>query len=181
MYAVVAQMLYVGAQVGIWGLTINFVTELLPGISKAEASTHYAFIGTILFVSGRALGTVFMLWIKDHRLLTLYAFIAATLSLCGVLADGPMAIYAILLLNFFMSIMFPTIFALGVKELGDQTKLGSSFIIMSIVGGAFIPPLMGLIVDTTLNIQLAFLIPFVCFLFVIFFGWKGYKPEPLIQ
>jgi FHS family L-fucose permease-like MFS transporter len=73
-----------------------------------------------------------------------------------------------------MSIMFPTIFALGVKELGDQTKLGSSFIIMAIVGGALIPPVMGLIADRV-SLQTAVLVPALCFLVVSWFGWRGYR------
>ena len=78
---------------------------------------------------------------------------------------------------FFMSIMFPTIFALGVEDLGDDAKLGSSFIIMAIVGGAIIPLFMGLISDTTHSIQLSYIVPLICFVIVAFFGWKGYKPS----
>jgi FHS family L-fucose permease-like MFS transporter len=115
-----------------------------------------------------------MTFIKDHTLLAGYGTIASLLSLAGVFAGGHTAVYAVLSINFFMSIMFPTIFALGVKDLGDQTKLGSSFIIMAIVGGAIVPPLMGLIADR-FGIQLSFLIPFVCFLFVIHYGLTGYK------
>ena len=74
-----------------------------------------------------------------------------------------------------MSIMFPTIFALGVKDLGDQTKLGSSFIIMASAGGAIIPPVMGLVADYH-GVQLSFILPFGCFLFVIFYGLRGYRP-----
>jgi FHS family L-fucose permease-like MFS transporter len=76
-----------------------------------------------------------------------------------------------------MSIMFPTIFALGVRDLGSHTKLGSSFIIMAIVGGAILPPVMGIIADRV-GIQQSFFIPFSCFLVVMWYGWKGYNAKP---
>lgn len=171
--AVLAQLFYVGAQAGIWGITINYVTTLLPGTSNEVASGKYMAIGTLLFVVGRFFGTLLMTFIKDHKLLTLYGASAATLCLAGVFGEGIVAVYSILALNFFMSIMFPTIFALGVKDLGAQTKLGSSLIIMAIVGGALIPPLMGLIADN-IGIQQALFLPCFCFLVVAYFGWKGY-------
>jgi MFS transporter, FHS family, L-fucose permease len=174
MAAVLAQALYVGAQAGIWGITINYVVDLIPGTSKEIASKNYMAIGTFLFVAGRFLGTWLMTFIKDSKLLTIYAGVAALLCLTGVLADGEVAVYAVLATNFFMSIMFPTIFALGIKDIGTYTKLGSSFIIMAIVGGAILPPVMGLIADSY-NIQYAFIIPTVCFVGVLWFGLRGYK------
>ncbi len=174
MMAVIAQLFYVGAQAGIWGITINYVTELIPGTSKEIASKNYMAIGTLLFVGGRFLGTWLMSFIKDHKLLMVYGIIASLLCFIGVLAEGKIAVYSILATNFFMSIMFPTIFALGVRDLGEDTKLGSSFIIMAIVGGAILPPVMGLIADST-DIQLAFILPALCFLVVFYYGWKGYK------
>ena len=146
-YAVIAQLFYVGAQAGIWGITINYVIDLLPGTSKEEASQNFLVIGTFLFVAGRFLGTWLMTFIADHKLLTRYAAAASVLCFAGVFAEGSVAVYAVLGTNFFMSIMFPTIFALGVKGLGDHTKLGSSFIIMAIVGGAILPPVMGYMAD----------------------------------
>jgi FHS family L-fucose permease-like MFS transporter len=111
---------------------------------------------------------------KNNKLLTFYGVCAAALCLVGVFSGGIVAVYSILILNFFMSIMFPTIFALGVKGLGEQTKLGSSLIIMSIVGGALLPPVMGVIADK-IGIQQSMCLPFVCFLVVAYFGWKGYQ------
>jgi FHS family L-fucose permease-like MFS transporter len=174
MWAVVAQLFYVGAQAGIWGITINYVVEILPGVSKEAASKNFMAIGTLLFVTGRFLGTWLMTFIKDHKLLTVYGAIASLLCLVGVFAKGEVAVYSILSLNFFMSIMFPTIFALGIKDLGDYTKLGSSFIIMAIVGGAILPPVMGVMADS-IGIQQSFIMPSLCFLVVVIFGWKGYK------
>ena len=174
-WAVVTQFFYVGAQAGIWGITLNYITELLPGVSNEVASKNFMIIGTSLFVIGRFAGTWLMTIVKDHILLTYYALAAALLCLVGVFAGGKLAVYAILGTNFFMSIMFPTIFALGVKDLGEQTKLGSSFIIMAIAGGAIVPPVMGLIADQTHNIQLAFILPLLCFLVVTYYGLAGHK------
>ena len=170
--AVVAQLFYVGAQAGIWGITINYVTELIPGISKEVASKQYMFIGTVLFVVGRLVGTGLMTIVKDHKLLALYGAIASMLCFVGIFAEGETAVYALIGTNFFMSIMFPTIFGLGVRNLGEYTKLGSSLIIMSIVGGAILPPVMGLIADESV-IQNALYIPALCFLVVACYGWKG--------
>jgi FHS family L-fucose permease-like MFS transporter len=130
--------------------------------------------GTILFVSGRFLGTFIMTYIKDHKLLTVYAAITSMLCFVGIFAEGTIAVYALLATNFFMSIMFPTIFGLGVRNLGEYTKLGSSLIIMSIVGGAILPPLMGVIADN-LSIQQSLIIPALSFIVVLFYGWSGYK------
>jgi FHS family L-fucose permease-like MFS transporter len=168
--AVIAQFFYVGAQAGIWGITINFVIELLPETSKEVASKNFLTLGTLLFVSGRVIGTLLMTFIKDNRLLATYAVIAAALCMVGVFTGGTVAVYALLAINFFMSIMFPTIFALGVKDLGDYTKMGSSLIIMAIVGGAVVPPLMGLI-----PLKLSLLLPFFSFVVIFFYGISGYK------
>lgn len=177
MFAVIAQLFYVGGQVGIWGITINYVTELIPDTSKEVASKYYMLAGTLLFVSGRFLGTFFMTYIKDHKLLTIYAAITSFLCVIGIFAEGEIAVYALLGTNFFMSIMFPTIFGLGVRNLGESTKLGSSLIIMSIVGGAILPPLMGVLADNV-GIQQSLIIPAVSFLVVLFYGANGYKLNP---
>jgi len=173
-YAIIAQFFYVGAQAGIWGITINFVIELIPNTTREIASKNFMVIGTLLFVAGRFLGTWLMTFIKDHKLLTFYGLAATVLCLVGVFAKGEVAVYSVLGLNLFMSIMFPTIFALGVRDLGENTKLGSSLIIMAIVGGALVPPLLGIIADK-IGIQESFLLPAFCFLFVMLYGWKGYK------
>jgi len=174
MNAIVAQLFYVGAQAGVWGITINFITSLLPNTSNEIASKKYMAVGTLLFVVGRFFGTWLMTIVKNNKLLTIYGACASLLCLTGIFGGGLTAVYSILTLNFFMSIMFPTIFALGVKDLGEQTKLGSSLIIMAIVGGAIMPPLMGMIADK-IGIQQSLSIPFVCFLVVLYYGWKGYS------
>ncbi|NJM26120.1 MAG: L-fucose:H+ symporter permease [Bacteroidia bacterium] len=99
-FAVIAQLFYVGAQAGIWGITIDYVVELIPGTSKETASGVFLLIGTSLFVTGRFLGTFLMMFIKDHRLLTLYAGAAALLCAAGIFASGEVAVYAVLGTNF---------------------------------------------------------------------------------
>lgn len=178
-WAVIAQLFYVGAQAGIWGITINYIIDIIPGTSKEIASKNYMAVGTMLFVVGRVLGTLLMTFIKDHTLLKWYGLAATLLCLLGVFGEGEVAVYAVLGTNFFMSIMFPTIFGLGVKDLGEQTKLGSSFIIMAIVGGAILPPFMGLIADNV-GIQESFVLPAICFLVVMYYGWRGYKIRPAV-
>ncbi len=173
-WAVIAQLFYVGAQASIWGISINYVIELIPNTSMEVASSNYLAAGTLLFVIGRFLGTYLMTFFKDHKMLAVYGIIASILCMAGIFAEGKVAVYSILAINFFMSIMFPTIFALGVKDLNEHTKLGSSLIVMAIVGGAIFPPFMGLMADT-IGIQESFAIPAVCFLVVFYYGFRGYS------
>ena len=96
--------------------------------------------------------------------------------LIAIGASGLAAVVALVLVGFFNSIMFPTIFALSLKNLGSLTKRGSSLLVMSIVGGGLIPPVMGKISDVS-NIQRAFIVPLLCYLYVIYFAVRGYRPE----
>jgi len=173
-WATIAQFFYVGAQASIWGITINYIIDVLPGTSREMASTNYMPIGTGLFVVGRVAGTAIMSWIKDYTLLRLFAVMATVLCILATTAGGMVAVGAVLAVNFFMSIMFPTIFAMGVKDIGHHIKLGSSFIIMAIVGGAIFPPFMGLIADSY-GVQSSFIIPTLCFVVVFIYSLKGYR------
>lgn len=173
-WAVVAQFFYVGAQASIWGITINYIIDVLPGTSKMAASTNFMPIGTGLFVVGRIVGTVIMSWVKDYTLLRVFAIAAIILCVMATSLGGMTAVGSVLAINFFMSIMFPTIFAFGVKDLGADTKLGSSFIIMAIFGGAVFPPITGLIADSV-GVQASFFVPAVCFAVVFLYALNGYK------
>ncbi len=170
-WAVVAQFFYVGAQASIWGITLNYIIDVLPGTTKQVASINYMPIGTTLFVVGRVAGTALLSIVKDHWLLRGFAVAATILCLVAATAGGMTGVGAVLAVNFFMSIMFPTIFAFGVKNLGPDLKLGSSFIIMAIAGGAVLPPIMGAIP----NVQTAFLVPAVCFAVVTLYSVRGYR------
>jgi len=128
------------------------------------------------FMTGRFVGSAMMKRIAAARLLSLFA--AASLICAGValLASGLMAVWAVVLIGFFHSIMFPTIFALSIKNLGPLTKRGSSLLVMSIIGGAIFPAIMGRISDAS-NIQRALVVPLLCYLFILYFGLSGYKPD----
>jgi FHS family L-fucose permease-like MFS transporter len=172
-FGLVAQFFYVASQVGIAALFINYCTESGVNIDNAAAAKFLS-IGLILFTIGRFVGTSLMRVIPASRLLTIYAMI--NVALCAVVISQQhwLSIYALLALFFFMSIMFPTIFALSIKDLGRHTKKASSFLIMSIVGGAIVPVIMGLLADRYTTAT-AYVIPLICFLIVIFYGWKGHK------
>ena len=127
------------------------------------------------FMVGRFAGTFLMRFIAPAKLLAFYAFFCVLLSIVAITSHGMIPVYAVIGVAFFMSIMFPTIFSLGIKGLGSDTELGSSLIIMSIVGGALLPPVLGYISDVTHNIQTGYIVPLVCFIVVFWFGWKGHQ------
>ncbi len=170
--AVMTQFFYVSAQVGMAALFINYCTEAVSTINNAKAS-YLLSISLLLFTAGRFVGTALMKKIKPPFLLTVYAFI--NIVLCAIVWKGAgwLGIYALMANFFFASIMFPTIFSLGIKDLGRHTKKGSSLIIMSIVGGAIVPYAMGLLSEKTTAD--AYIIPMLCFIVVAWFGYKGHK------
>jgi FHS family L-fucose permease-like MFS transporter len=172
-WGVVAQFFYVAAQVGIAALFINYATENWTG-STAETAARLLGISLILFTVGRFVGTALMKVVRPPLLLSIYA--ALNMGLCAyvIYGAGAPAVYALMAIFFFESIMFPTIFALGIKELGTHTRRGGSFVIMSIVGGAAIPPLMGLIADR-ISTPAAYWVPLICFVVVLYYGLDGYK------
>lgn len=172
-WAVAAQFFYVGAQVSVFSLFILYA-EKSASLEQVKAADYLGACG-IAFLVGRFLGTFFMRYIKPEKLLALYAAINILLSIVAVVATGMVTVYAVIAICFFMSIMFPTIFSLGIKELKGDTEYGSSLIIMSIVGGAILPRFFGLISDWSGNIQLGYLVPLICFAVILLFGWKGYR------
>ncbi len=174
-WAVVAQFFYVGAQVCVTSFFIRMAQQG-AGVDEKTAAYYLTLYG-FLFMAGRFVGTAFLKFISSQKLLSIYCIIAVLLCLVSILGDGAYVIYALGGLGFFMSIMFPTIFALGISNLGEGTKAGSSWIIMSIVGGAILPYLMGTVIDLNNdNIQLGYTIPLLCFLVILYYGIKGYKP-----
>jgi MFS transporter, FHS family, L-fucose permease len=172
-WAVIAQFFYVGAQVTVFSLFILYAPTA-AGITDEKAAYFLGGCG-IAFLIGRFLGTFLMQFIKPNKLLALYAAINILLCVIAIAAHGMITVYAVILICFFMSIMFPTIFALGIKDLGGDTEYGSSLIIMSIVGGAILPRIFGYISDASGNIQLGYIVPLVCFLIICYYGWRGYK------
>jgi FHS family L-fucose permease-like MFS transporter len=171
---VVAQFCYVGAQVGVASFIIRFAEHTLPGLSEKSAA-HYLQAHLVGFMLGRFSGSAIMKIFPAPRLLALFAFSSVVCLLLVILTTGHIAVWAIVLIGFFHSIMFPTIFALGIDGLGDLTKVGSSLLVMAIIGGAIFPSAMGRISDAT-NIQIAFIVPLLCHLVVFYFALRGYKP-----
>lgn len=172
---VLAQFFYVGAQVGVASFIIRFSEFAMPGTHEKSAA-HYLQMHLAGFMIGRFIGSAIMRKIAPSRLLSLFAA-GSLLSLLVVLfASGAPTVWAIVLIGFFHSIMFPTIFALSIKNLGPYTKLGSSLLVMSIIGGAVCPVIMGRISDAW-NIQHAFLVPLICHAYVFYFAVWGYRPS----
>jgi FHS family L-fucose permease-like MFS transporter len=174
-FAVIAQFFYVAAQVGIGALFINYVTEHAQGATSQQASFLLS-VAMVCFLGGRFLGTALMGRIAPAPLLCAYAAINVLLCLLVAAGLGWSSVVALIATFFFMSIQFPTIFALGVKNLGVHTKRGASFIIMAIVGGALAPPLMGLVADRS-STAVSYLIPAACFAVVAWYGRYGWRAD----
>jgi FHS family L-fucose permease-like MFS transporter len=172
-WGIITQFFYVAAQVGVAALFINYVTEYWQGTSGKKASSLLS-IGLTLFLVGRFVGTAIMRKIRPNKLLMIYAFVNILLCMVVMSGKGQVSVYALMTIFFFMSIMFPSIFALGLKDLGVHTKRASSFQIMSIVGGAIVPFIMGSIADSQ-STALAYSVPMLCFAVVFYFGGWGYK------
>jgi len=173
-WAVVAQLFYVGAQVCV---TSFFVRMAISGGGVDEKTAGY-YLGVygLLFMAGRFIGTIIMRFIDAAKLLSIYSVLCIVLSLVAMYADGKNVVLALGGLGFFMSIMFPTIFSLGIKGMNENTKPASSLIVMAIIGGAIFPVIMGRMIDSfNDNIQIGYSIPLLCFFVVLYFGLKGHK------
>jgi FHS family L-fucose permease-like MFS transporter len=177
--AVITQFFYVAAQVGIAALFINYCTEQGVGISN-ETASYFLSASLFIFTFGRFVGTAIMKRVAPSKLLWIYGLINILLCLVVVFMKGKLPIYALMAIFYFESIMFPTIFALGVKQLGSETKRGASFIIMSIAGGAIMPYLMGWIADQY-STATAYLVPVLCFAVVVWYGLSGSRVKPVSE
>jgi len=172
-WAVVAQFFNVAAQGGTWAFFINYGHEKM-GMTDERAGYFFS-LSMVMMMVGRFVGTVLMRLIAPHILLAIFA--AANIIMCTIVAQsyGVVSFGALLMINFFFSIMFPTIFSLGLKNLGAHTKQASSFIVMGVVGGAVLPPLMGLVADH--DVATAYYLPILCYFVIFLFGWRFYKPQ----
>lgn len=170
-WAVIAQFFNAAAQGGTWAFFINYGHEVM-GFSDEKAGSYLVlFMGTMLL--GRFIGTFLMRYIAANKLLAIFAL--ANVFMCILVAQGWgwVSFAALLSINFFFSIMFPTIFSLGLKNLGGHTQQASSFISMGVVGAAVFPFLMGLVADT--NIAVSYYLPIVSYIVIFLFGVKFYK------
>ena len=166
--AVVAQFFYVGAQIGVWSFTIRFVMQELS-LTEEEASGYY--LGAlVLFLVFRFVSTALMKIVKATSLLTALALVAMVLAGVVVVGEGYVAVYALVGISACMSLMFPTIYALGLVGLEDDTKIGGSGLVMAILGGAVITGVQGQVSDLTGSIHLAYLVPLTCFGIVAYYG-----------
>jgi|688.fasta_scaffold195820_2 FHS family L-fucose permease-like MFS transporter len=173
-WAVVAQFFYVGAQVCVGSFFIK-MARTGAGMDEKTAAQYLGWGYGAAFMLGRFVGTFLMGKFASEKLLSTYALINIVLSAVAIFGSGIVVVYALIAIAFFMSIMFPTIFSLGIKEVGADTKMASSLIVMSIVGGALLPPVLGVISDATGSIQNGYIVPLLCFVVVFLFATKGYK------
>lgn len=176
--AVMAQFFYVGAQVGTWSYFIQYVQDYAH---QSEKVAGYFLTGTLVaFAAGRFAATYLMRFVQPNKLMGAYSIANMILVGVGILFPGWLGIWAIFITSFFMSLMFPTIFGLGLRGLGPNTKLGGSLLVMAIIGGAVFTPVMGLVYQATFSMAKAMLVPLACYLFYSVFRlyWiKGARPR----
>lgn len=165
---------YVGAEVSIGSFLVNFLGQPhIAGLKEAAAAGFVTYYWGGAMV-GRFVGSALMQKIQAGKLLGIFALIASALVFVTMLSSGSLAMTTILLVGLFNSIMFPTIFTLGIQELGKVTSQGSSLLIMAIVGGALIPLAQGVLADS-IGIQQAFILPALCYLYIAYYGFRGSK------
>lgn len=201
-WSIASQFFYVAAQTGINSFFINYVFDIFKTMEAtpvlgqsvliwilkfvngtnvvnesmydSTAGLILAFGGMGLFTIGRFVGSALLGKFKPNKLLSIYALACIVLTLIVIAGLGAVSILSLCLIYFFMSIMFPVNFALGLRDLGSHTKRASSFLVMAIVGGAIFPALMGYVADIS-SMQIGFIIPLICFIIVFLFGIIGYK------
>lgn len=171
---VIAQFLYVGAQIGVWSFTIRYVMQEL-NVNEEQASNYYL-AALILFTLSRFVSTYLMKFISPAKLLVVASSLAAICSLIVIFSHGAFSVYALIAISGSMSLMFPTIFGLASRGLGSDTKLGGSGLIMAILGGAVLTAIQGHVSDITGSISMAYVVPFLCFVIVIIFGVVAKNP-----
>jgi FHS family L-fucose permease-like MFS transporter len=185
-FGIIAQFFYVGAQASLWGYFVDFKLELArdqhvglvnsiyqvsAGMSPTQIASFHASAALALFMIGRFFGTWLMSRISPQRVLAIFAAFSIVLILAVMNTGGLFAVVCLMLVYFFMSIMFPTIFALATQGLGSRSKMASSLVIMAIVGGAVLPPLTGLLFKS--GVAMALTIPLVAFIYILFYAVRG--------
>ena len=174
---VLAQMFYVAAQIMTWTFIIQYADNL--GINKATAQT-YNIVAMSLFLTSRFISTMLMKYVNSRRLLAIFGCGAALCSLGAICIVGMLGLYCLIGISFFMSLMFPTIYGVALEDVDSQdSTLGAAFLVMAIVGGALMPPLQGLIIDQQTvfghpAVNASFILPFICFLLIIGYGYRSY-------
>jgi len=185
---IIAQFCNVGAQVSLWGNFVDLKIDLAKesnmwivqqiyqttsDMSATQIASFHASFAFVLFMFGRFIGTYFMGKHASNKILGIYSIGAVLSLIIAMLGGGVLAVFALMMVYFFQSIMFPTIFALACKDLGEGSKLASSLIIMSIVGGALIPPIAAALFKV--STAAALVVPLICFVFIVYYSYTGYK------
>lgn len=167
---------YVGAEVAIGSLLVNLFAEpTIAGMEESEAAKYIAYYWGGAMV-GRFIGAAVMQKIEGGKVLAFNAAASIVLLLITIFASGVIAMWAVLAIGLFNSIMFPTIFTLAINGLKQHTSQGSGILCLAIVGGAIIPYLQGFLADT-IGLQLSFVLPIICYVFIVHYGLKGSKPK----
>lgn len=174
-FAVVAQFFNIAAQGGTWAYFINYGVEKMH-LPEIQASYYFS-LSMAMMMIGRFAGTFLMKYIAPNKLLAL--FTGCNIVLCLIISQslGWTSFISLILLNLFLSVMYPTIFSLGLKRLGSKVPQASSFLVMAMFGGAVFPPLMGKIAET--DIAHAYLLPIICYVVILLFALKFYQPKTL--
>ncbi len=167
---------YVGVEIALAAIAITFFRT--QGVDAPDTIAFLALLYYLLIGAGRFIGAPLMKWIKAQTLLGILGFCGVALLLVSMFSHGRVAIWSLVLCGLANSIMYPTIFALGVAELGPMTSKGSGIITMGNVGGAVVPYLLGALADKV-GIQYAFSLPILCYLYVAYYGFLGSKPRPV--
>lgn len=170
---IITQFFYVGAQICVSSFFILYATSV-AGLNEYEA-TNYLGLLLLGFMLGRYIGSFLMKYTSAAKLLYLYAGINVVLMLFIVFIGGESSVWAFIGVEFFMSIMYPTIFSLSIRNMGIHTPIASSYMVMAIIGGAIFPPLLGYISDVSGSIQMAYVVPLICFIPVVYFGLLNRK------
>jgi MFS transporter, FHS family, L-fucose permease len=175
MWGVVAQFFYVGAQIGVWSFTIRYVMKEL-GLNEEQASSYYI-AALVLFAASRFICTGLMSVFTPRQILFSLALIAMGCTLAVAFVGGPVGVYALVGISGCMSLMFPTIYGLAVRGLGDDTKIGGSGLIMAILGGAVMTAIQGQVSDLTGSINVSYLVPLVCFLVIAYYAVSASRKD----
>jgi FHS family L-fucose permease-like MFS transporter len=164
----------VGVEIALAAIGIRYFQE--QGIGSLETAGILVTVYYLLIMAGRFVGSALMSVIKAEKMLVVLGIFGVVLMLISMVTHGQIAIWSLVLCGLANSIMYPTIFALGIAELGPMTSEGSGVITIGNVGGAVIPPLFGLLADKV-GIQYAFVLPIVCYIYIAYYGLSGYKPS----
>ncbi len=176
---VIAQAFYVGAQIAVWTYTIHYGTEVLmgEGMIESEAAAYavnYNFYAMIIFVVSRFICTFLLKYINPGKLLMYLSILALIFLIPVIFVGGRIGLYALISISGCMSLMFPTIYGIALKGIGEDAKLGAAGLVMAIAGGSLLPPIQGIVLDN-MGVELSYLVPIICFVVIAIFGLRTVK------